>query len=57
MLSDMKRVKAGLPRTEEGAEPPFYMGKCMTWDFNGPVVARVAPQFIGWKKSDRVKAQ
>jgi hypothetical protein len=54
---DMKRVKAGLPRTEEGAEPPFYMGRCMTWDFNGPVVARVAPQFIGWKKSDRVKAQ
>jgi hypothetical protein len=30
-------------------EPAFYMGKCMSWDFNGPVVARIAPQFIGWK--------
>ncbi|WP_082498249.1 DUF2889 domain-containing protein [Pseudorhodoferax sp. Leaf267] len=28
--------------------PPFFMGGCMSWDFDGPVVARVAPQFIGW---------
>jgi hypothetical protein len=26
-------------------KPPFYMGKCMTWAFDGPVVARLAPQF------------
>jgi hypothetical protein len=26
-------------------KPPFYMGKCMTWDFEGPVVQRIAPQF------------
>jgi hypothetical protein len=26
--------------------PPFYMGQCMTWDFAGPVVQRVAPQFF-----------
>ena len=30
--------------------PPFFMGKCMTWDYNGPVVARYAPQFVGWIK-------
>lgn len=50
---DMRRVKAGLPRLEQGSAPPFYMGKCMTWDFDGPVVARVAPQFIGWAKPPR----
>lgn len=32
------------------ATPPFFMGGCMSWDFDGPVVARVAPQFIGWHR-------
>ena len=26
-------------------KPPFYMGQCMTWAFDGPVVQRNAPQF------------
>ncbi|HEX7890134.1 MAG TPA: DUF2889 domain-containing protein [Ramlibacter sp.] len=26
-------------------KPPFYMGQCMTWAFEGPVVQRLAPQF------------
>jgi hypothetical protein len=26
-------------------KPPFYMGQCMTWAFDGPVVLRYAPQF------------
>ena len=26
-------------------KPPFYMGHCMTWSFEGPVVQRLAPQF------------
>jgi hypothetical protein len=26
-------------------KPPFYMGKCMSWAFDGPVVQRIAPQF------------
>lgn len=26
-------------------QPPFYMGKCMSWRFDGPVVQRLAPQF------------
>ena len=50
-----RRREAGLPRFE-GDQPPFYMGKCMTWDFNGPVVARVAPQFIGWARPARKPA-
>lgn len=28
-----------------GGKPPFYMGKCMTWAFEGPVVQRIAPHF------------
>jgi hypothetical protein len=49
---EVRRREAGLPRFESD-QPPFYMGKCMTWDFNGPVVARVAPQFVGWVKPVR----
>jgi hypothetical protein len=37
-------------------KPPFYMGQCMTWAFEGPVVQRLAPQFYrgpgGLKKTD-----
>jgi hypothetical protein len=29
----------------DAGKPPFYMGKCMTWSFEGPVVQRLAPQF------------
>lgn len=29
--------------------PPPHFGKCMSWDFNGPVMQRLAPQFFGWK--------
>ncbi|MBC5786347.1 DUF2889 domain-containing protein [Ramlibacter sp. USB13] len=29
----------------QGGKPPFYMGQCMTWSFEGPVVQRLAPQF------------
>jgi hypothetical protein len=30
------------------AKPPPHLGKCLSWDFNGPVVQRVAPEFFGW---------
>lgn len=46
---EMRRLARGEPQ-HEGDTPPFYMGKCMTWDFNGPVVARYAPRFVGWIK-------
>src|SRR5881275_1772918 len=41
---DMEGVKAG--------KPPFYMGQCMTWAFDGPVVQRLAPQFHRIRKVD-----
>lgn len=28
-----------------GREPPFFMGKCFSWAFDGPVVKRLAPHF------------
>lgn len=30
------------------SEPSPHMGQCLAWDFNGPVIARVAPQFVAW---------
>ena len=33
-----------------GGKPPFYMGQCMTWAFDGPVVQRLAPQFYRIRK-------
>ena len=29
--------------------PPLHLGKCMAWDFNGPLVQRQLPVFWGWK--------
>ena len=47
-----RRAQRGEPEIE-ATQPPYYMGKCMSWDFNGPVVARVAPEFIGWQPIHR----
>jgi hypothetical protein len=33
-------------------KPPFYMGQCMTWAFDGPVVQRLAPRFYRIRKAD-----
>ena len=49
---EMKRLARGEPQ-HVGDTPPFYMGRCMTWDLNGPVVARYAPQFVGWVKPEK----
>ncbi len=38
------------PRT---GEPPYQMGKCMSWDFEGPVVARLEPEFYRWQSLKR----
>ena len=29
--------------------PPMHLGKCLAWDFNGPVVERVYPVFFRWQ--------
>ncbi len=36
--------------TPVDGKPPFYMGQCMTWAFDGPVVERLAPVFFRPKK-------
>ena len=44
---DKLREQAGQARTNSD-KPPHHLGKCIAWDFNGPVVARDYPQFVGW---------
>ena len=34
-------------------KPPLYLGTCKSWDFNGPVVMRVYPQFYRWQDKDK----
>lgn len=43
-----QRELSGRP-TVSTCLPPFHLGKCMAWDFNGPVVERHQPQFFGWQ--------
>jgi hypothetical protein len=38
--------RGGEERFPADGSPPFYMGKCMSWAFDGPVVQRLAPQFF-----------
>jgi len=45
---ERQRYSSGA-KPAEVTEPPYHVGKCIAWDFDGPVVARVYPQFIGWK--------
>jgi hypothetical protein len=47
---ELERDSANPPGAS-GDKPPFYMGQCMTWSFNGPVVQRLAPQF--WRGAVR----
>lgn len=42
------RRQAGEPEAENAA-PPYHLGKCLAWDFNGAVVARHYPRFAGWQ--------
>jgi hypothetical protein len=44
MIPGYKVQQAG-SKLEDATVPPFFMGKCMTWSFEGPVVQRLAPQF------------
>lgn len=29
--------------------PPMHLGKCLAWDFDGPVVEKVYPMFFRWR--------
>jgi hypothetical protein len=48
-----QRDLAGVPASVS-AEPPYHLGRCIAWDFNGPVVQRHYPQFAGWQPMRRV---
>jgi hypothetical protein len=43
---------------EAGKTPAHFMGRCIGWAFDGPVIARHYPQFIGWaaRQRDQKKA-
>ncbi|MES2186861.1 MAG: DUF2889 domain-containing protein [Pseudomonadota bacterium] len=49
---NFERRAGGEPMSAR-AEPHHAMGKCLAWDFDGPLVARIAPQFIGHKLAPR----
>jgi hypothetical protein len=34
---------------DASVQPPFHLGKCFTWDFDGEVVRNAYPQFAGWR--------
>ena len=40
-----------------GGPPPAHLGQCLAWDFNGPVVERVYPMFVGWKAPNKTADQ
>ncbi len=46
------RREAGIP-AHEGTDPPYHLGKCLAWDFDGAVVQRHHPEFAGWKPLNR----
>ncbi len=49
---EIERGQSPNPPGATGDKPPFYMGQCMSWSFEGPVVQRIAPQFWrGGKKN------
>jgi hypothetical protein len=50
---DRQRQLAGIASTAS-EQPPYHLGRCIGWDFDGPVVARTYPQFAGWQPVRRV---
>jgi hypothetical protein len=46
------RERAGLAKT--GDQPPYHLGRCIAWDFDGPLVVKHFPQFAGWQPIRRV---
>lgn len=37
-----------------GEGPPFQLGRCITWDVDGPAVARHYPDYAGWEPLRRM---
>lgn len=40
-----RRTAGGSPA--QRTEPPYHLGRCIAWDYDGPVVLRYYPQFAG----------
>ena len=51
---DRQRQQAGLAPADT-QQPPYHLGRCVAWDFDGPVVARIYPQFAGHKPRERAR--
>lgn len=49
---ERERRLGGVPLSQ-GDEPPYHLGRCIAWDFDGPVVARHYPRFAGWQPIKR----
>src|SRR3569623_1245537 len=45
---DRQREEAGEPAAAL-EKPPYHLGRCIAWDFEGPVVKKIYPQFAGWQ--------
>jgi hypothetical protein len=52
---ERQRAESGVA-SGEVKEPPYHVGRCIAWDFDGPVVKRVYPQFAGWQPLKKAKA-
>jgi hypothetical protein len=46
-----RRAAGAAPAQAE--QPPYHLGRCIAWDFDGPVVARNYPRFAGWQPLQR----
>jgi hypothetical protein len=47
------RRASGAPASDSDT-PPFHLGKCQAWSFDGEVVKRHYPQFAGWQPLKKV---
>jgi hypothetical protein len=47
------REQQGIPEAPSD-QPPYQVGRCLAWDFNGAVVKRHMPEFAGWQPLQRV---
>lgn len=57
LISHGKRYRQGFDAFQVGPElkhPPRHLGQCITWDVDGPAVARIYPQFVGWEPLRRI---
>lgn len=50
----LRRHGQSTPPQAINGQPPFHLGRCSTWDVDGPAVARHYPQFAGWAPLRRV---